>query len=80
MTKKVDILQHVLVPAYRVMNEEEVNGLLRKHNINFSQLPNLFVSDPIVERLGAKIGEVLEITRKSRTSGTAKHYRVIIDG
>ncbi|MBR9679125.1 MAG: DNA-directed RNA polymerase subunit H [Nanoarchaeota archaeon] len=79
MTKKVDILQHELVPAYRVMNEEEINVILREHNIKFSQLPKIFVSDPIVERLEAKAGEVLEITRKSRTSGTAKHYRVIID-
>jgi len=80
MTKKVDILQHVFVPAYRVMNEEEVNNLLRAYNITFSKLPKIFVSDPVVERLGAKIGSVLEITRKSRTLGTAKHYRVIIDG
>ena len=80
MTKKVDVLQHVLVPAYRVLGEDEISTLLKKFNINVSQLPRMFVSDPISKHLKVKIGDVLEITRKSSTKGTARHYRVIVDG
>ena len=80
MSKKVDILQHVLVPAYKVLGEEEINEVLAKYGLKRSQLPRTLHSDPIIKKLGAKIGDVLEITRKSHTAGTAKYYRVVVDG
>lgn len=80
MTKKVDILQHVLVPAYKVMGEDEILSLLKQFKCRKSDLPKIFFSDPIVKKLESKIGDVLEITRKSGVTGTAKHYRVVIDG
>lgn len=80
MNKKVDILQHVLVPAYKVMSSEETEELLAKYNVKLFNLPKIFFSDPIIKKIKAKAGDVLEITRKSKTQGTAKYYRVVIDG
>ena len=80
MNKKVDILQHVLVPAYRVMSAEELEALLTQFGIKLYNLPKIFFSDPVIKKIKAKIGDVLEITRKSKITGTAKYYRVVIDG
>jgi DNA-directed RNA polymerase subunit H len=80
MSKKVDILQHVLVPAYKIVGEEEVHDLITKYNIKRSQLPRMFSSDPIVKKISAKVGDIIEVTRKSQTAGTSKYYRVVVDG
>ncbi len=80
MAKKFDILQHTFVPAYRKLEENEISDLLQKFNIKRVQLPKMFSSDVIAERLELKTGEVIEITRQSRTAGESKYYRVIVDG
>ncbi len=80
MNKKIDILQHVLVPAYKVLTPEETEAIITQHGIKMSNLPKIFLSDPIIKKINAKIGDVLEITRKSLVTGTAKHYRVVVDG
>ncbi|PIN99824.1 DNA-directed RNA polymerase subunit H [archaeon CG10_big_fil_rev_8_21_14_0_10_43_11] len=79
MPKKFDILQHDFVPAYRKLEESEITSLLESFSIKRVKLPKLLSSDPIVERLELKAGDVVEITRKSRTAGEAKYYRVVVD-
>ena len=77
---KVNILEHVLVPSHRILSEEEKGVLLRKYNVKPSQLPKILASDPAVAAIGAKPGDILEITRKSPVAGVTLAYRIVVEG
>ena len=78
MEKKIDILKHRLVPKHRIMSEKEVEELLKKYGITKDKLPKILASDPVIKAIGAKIGDVIEITRKSSVAGQTKYYRVVV--
>ncbi|NOR78420.1 MAG: DNA-directed RNA polymerase subunit H [Methanophagales archaeon] len=75
----LSILGHELVPEHILMDESEVKELLDKYKIKRVQLPKIKVSDPAINGLGAKVGDVVEITRQSRTAGKALSFRLIIE-
>ncbi|MCS7138457.1 MAG: DNA-directed RNA polymerase subunit H [Crenarchaeota archaeon] len=77
---KVNILDHVLVPRHRILSHEEKEALLKKYNIKPSQLPKMLNSDPIAVAIGAKIGDIVEIIRKSPVAGETLAYRVVVEG
>ncbi len=60
------------------MSEKEKRELLKKYSITLNQLPRIRVRDPAAMAIAAKIGDVIEITRKSRTAGETKYYRVVV--
>ncbi len=75
---KLDIFKHALVPQHEVLPEKEVEELLKKINISKGQLPKILADDPAAKKLEAKRGDVIKITRKSRTAGTSVYYRVVV--
>ncbi|MBO3799211.1 MAG: DNA-directed RNA polymerase subunit H [Thermoproteota archaeon] len=77
---KVNILEHVLVPSHKVLSSEEREMFLRKYNIKPSQLPKILASDPVAVAIGAKPGDILEITRKSPVAGVTLAYRIVVEG
>jgi len=72
------ILDHEWVPKHRIMKDEEVDKLLLAKGIRKNQLPKILDSDPVSMLLGARPGNVLEITRFRETSGENKYYRVVV--
>lgn len=76
---KVDILKHSLVPEYRVLSKEEVGELLKKFGVRKRNLPKMLSTDPVAKVLGLKVGDVVEITRKSLVTGEGKYYRVVVN-
>ena len=70
MTKKrkIDVLLHVLVPKHYLLTKEESQNLLRKYNINISNLPQMSEKDPVSIAIGAKEGDILKIVRESHTT------------
>ncbi|MCD6575560.1 MAG: DNA-directed RNA polymerase subunit H [Nanoarchaeota archaeon] len=78
--KPIDIFKSRLVPECRVLSEDEEKKLLEQYNISKRQLPLIFSTDPVVKALGAKVGNVIEFTRKSKTAGLSKYYRVVVGG
>jgi len=74
----IDIFIHELVPKHRVLSEEEKEEVLKRYNAKLMDLPRILVSDPVVRKLGAKPGDVIEIIRKSPTAGESKYYRVVV--
>lgn len=78
--KEIDISKHVLVPKHVILNEVEKEELLRKYNVTVNQLPRIVLSDPMVTKLEAKVGDVVKIVRDSQTAGTTTYYRVVVKG
>jgi DNA-directed RNA polymerase subunit H len=77
---KFDVLKHELVPKHEILSEEEKKELLKKYGISLKQLPRILLSDPVIKSLGAKVGDVIRITRKSETAGESIYYRVVVKG
>ncbi|CEG11815.1 DNA-directed RNA polymerase subunit H (modular protein) [groundwater metagenome] len=74
------MVSHILIPKHEAITKEEVEGLLKKYNITKNKLPKIYEFDAAITELHAKPGDVIKITRKSPTAGTAFYYRVVISG
>jgi len=77
--RRVDISKHELVPKHEVLSEEEAKKLLDELNISKGQLPKILKSDPMVQKIKAKVGDIIKITRKSKTAGESIYYRVVVE-
>lgn len=75
---KFDVSKHALVPENGILSEEELNALLAKYNITKGQMPKIFISDPVVKKIEANLGDVIKITRISKTAGKSVFYRVVV--
>jgi DNA-directed RNA polymerase subunit H (RpoH/RPB5) len=74
-----NILNHVLVPPHRVIEESEVEKIMKKYNItNKNQFPDISRFDPVARVIGLRPGQVCHITRPSKTSILANYYRICI--
>ena len=72
-----NILEHVLVPPHRILNEAEKIKIKKRYNIiNDELFPELSRFDPIAKAIGIRPGEVCEITRPSKTAITSFYYRI----
>lgn len=74
-----DLFQHLLVPVHEFASEEEIQSLVDKFSIDIKQLPKIVNTDPAVQLLGAKIGDVIKIIRDSPTAGRYVTYRYCIE-
>ncbi len=74
----IDVFISRLSPKYRIMKEEEVEAILNKFKVVTRDLPKIKLTDPAVKKLNATEGNVLEITRDSKTAGDAKYYRFVV--
>lgn len=75
---KFDVTKHTLVPKHKILSKSKVKNLLEKYNITKGQIPKILLTDPVVEKIGAKLGDVIEITRESKTAGKSYFYRVVV--
>ena len=73
------LLDHESVPYHEIIGEDEVAEILSKYVIDKEQLPKIRFDDPIVLEIGAKIGDVIKIMRKSQTADESAYYRLVID-
>ncbi|MCD6367859.1 MAG: DNA-directed RNA polymerase subunit H [Candidatus Aenigmarchaeota archaeon] len=72
------VTDHVLVPQHEILSEDEKQKLLKTLNISEKQLPKILESDPVVKEIGAKVGDVIKITRDSPVAGKSIYYRIVI--
>lgn len=74
-----NILDHVLVPGHRVLNNEEVDRIKLKYNIiDDSQFPDISRFDPVAQIIGIRPGQVCEIIRPSKTAINSYYYRICV--
>lgn len=66
------------MPDHEILDEESAKAVLMKYGVDRSKLPKILKSDAALPQ-GAKIGDVIKITRKSPTAGISMYYRVVIE-
>ncbi len=69
-------LTQELVPNHKKLSEGEAKKILESYKINKKQLPKISLTDPALKGMDSEKGDVIEITRKSQTAGTAMYYRI----
>lgn len=72
-------MKHTLVPEFRILSEGEKEEVLRRFSTREENLPKIHSSDPVVKKIGAKAGELLEIKRKSEVAGQSIYYRLVFE-
>ncbi len=78
--KDFEIEKHDLVPKHELLDDKQKEEVMKKFGITLKQFPRILETDPMVKFLNAKIGDVLKITRQSKTAGESEYYRVVIKG
>jgi DNA-directed RNA polymerase subunit H len=73
-----NLFKHYLVPVHEFATEEEIKELESKYSIYRYQLPKISAEDPAVQLLGAQIGDILKIKRKSPTAEEFVVYRAVV--
>jgi len=74
-----NILNHTLVPVHRLMNDNEVEEIMKKYNIkDKTQFPDISRFDPVARVIGLRPGKVCHIIRSSKTAITANYYRICV--
>jgi len=74
----IDITKHDLVPEHIIISQDEIDSVLKKHNITIDKLPCISRFDPVAKVIGLKPGNVCKILRKSLTAGESLYYRLCI--
>ncbi|MHC1631150.1 MAG: DNA-directed RNA polymerase subunit H [Methanotrichaceae archaeon] len=77
--KKFELQDHELVPRHILLTPKEANEVIKNYDVVAAQLPKIHVTDPVVEEIGAKVGDVIKILRISPTAGQSVFYRLVID-
>jgi DNA-directed RNA polymerase subunit H (RpoH/RPB5) len=80
MEKNFKVDTHKLVPKHVKLNDTEIKKLLEEYKITTKDLPKILADDPAIAELNAKQGDVIKITRESKTAGEIMYYREVIDG
>lgn len=75
-----DITTHRKVSPHRILNDDEKKAFMDKYHVKdpLSQMPMIDSQDIMAKWIGAKPGDIVEIMRKSETSGATPYYRVCV--
>ncbi|OWT33877.1 DNA-directed RNA polymerase subunit H [Methanobrevibacter sp. 87.7] len=76
---KLDIQKHDLVPVHEILSEKEKEEFIENLEYDEENLPKILLRDPVVKEIGAKEGDILRITRESKTAGMFVTYRLVVD-
>lgn len=74
-----DELIHDLVPTHEKITDPEKKELLARYHVSLLEIPKIAKSDMGIRHLDVKVGDVIKVTRKSRTAGAAIYYRVVVN-
>jgi DNA-directed RNA polymerase subunit H len=78
MAEKFDVTKHILVAKHSKLGEKERKELFQKFAADLRNLPRILSTDPAIEGLDVKEGDVIKILRKSETAGETVYYRRVV--
>ena len=68
--------RHRKVPNHRILSQEEIDDVMKEYNITkLTSLPKIDSQDAMAKWIGARPGDVVEITGMCVGSGENKRYR-----
>jgi len=70
-----DVTKHVLVPKHSKLSDKDTAEMLKLYNISSRELPKILVTDPVIQHLNVKEGDVIKIQRETQTAGATVFYR-----
>lgn len=76
---KIDVTTGIYCSPHRILNRAETEQLLYDLKCDRGNLPHILSTDPQVIWIGARKGDVVEITRVSEVTGTSIGYRYVVD-
>jgi len=74
-----DVMKHSLVPKHTILSEKDKKELFEKYHITIKELPKIMITDPAIQHLKPKLGNIVKIERKSSTAGESTYYRGIVN-
>ena len=69
---------HTMVPPHRIITNEEEDNLLRTTYSEKKFLPRISRNDPPVVWIGGEVGDIIEITVPSESTGVDLNFRVVV--
>ena len=78
MSAKKAKVVHELIPEHTKLSDKEAKALLKEYNITIKEIPKILISDQAISHLSVKEGDIVKITRKSRTAGETIYYRGVV--
>ena len=76
----MDLTKHILVPKHILFSEKEKEEVIKKYGIyKLNQFPKILKTDPIIQILGAKEGDLIKIIRRDSSGKESIYYRVVIE-
>jgi DNA-directed RNA polymerase subunit H len=76
---KFAVKDHELVPEHVLLSPEEAEEVLKVYKAEAPQLPKISVNDPAAKEIGAKVGDIIKVIRKSHTARQSVFYRLVMD-
>lgn len=71
-----DISKHRKVPKHRILTEAEIQDIMKEYHIaDIKRIPKIDSQDPMAKWIGARPGDVVEVTGMCLASGENKRYR-----
>lgn len=74
-----NVMNHELVPRHEVLPPDEARGVLAKYGVSEDQLPKILATDPAAKACGAKVGDIVKVSRHSLTAGKAVAFRFVVE-
>ena len=65
---------HELIPQHKLLSVKDAEEVLSTFRVSKHQIPKIFTSDPALAGLGAKAGQIVEVTRLD----DSKCYRLVV--
>jgi len=72
-----NVLVHELQPTFRILSKDEKQEIMNRYNIvEDKEFPDISRFDPVSQAIGARPGQLIEITRSSPTAVKSLYYRI----
>jgi len=65
---------HELIPQHKLLSTKDAEAVLSTFRVSKHQIPKIFSKDPALAGLGAKPGQIVEVTRLD----DSKCYRLVV--